>query len=94
MSKRTATPFDSIENALEYMALLQENIDEAIAEIERDLAEAKASRQDRQDRALSLALFKMQQLSGYVQKSHRNLNDLRTLRRLLLSEREGGESGI
>jgi len=87
MSEEIARPFDSLDSALEYMTLLGESIDEAMAEVQRDLATARGHEELRTVQALELAQFKMKQLSTYVQRSQRALNDLRTLRRLLLEER-------
>ena len=65
-------PFESIESAHEFVAL----------------REAEAARDERQVRALNLALFKLTQLATQMHKSRRALNDLRSIRRLLFTERE------
>ena len=70
------------------MNLLRESIEEARRDVEHDLARAVSDRQERREQALQLTLFKMDQLALHVDKSHRVLNDLRTLRRLLFEERE------
>ena len=90
MSYRSETPFDNIESSHEYVTLLAEAIEISLAEVEADLAFAGADGSDGADRrkeALQLVLFKMNKLKGHVTSSRRILNDLRTLRRLLLEER-------
>jgi hypothetical protein len=82
------TPFDSIEGALEYVSLLVESVEEArediAAEVEEARGEADATR--RAD-ALQVVAYKLDRLSEHARASRRLLNDLRTLRRLLLDER-------
>jgi hypothetical protein len=80
-----ATPFDSVENTQEYFHLLSETLQEVKKEIEGDLA--AESKGTRRLEALQLVLFKLQKLEEHVKTSSRLLNDLRTLRRLLLEER-------
>jgi hypothetical protein len=87
MSHSSETPFDNIESSHEYVTLLAEAIDVALAELEADLALAGADGADRRKEALQLVLFNMQKLQGHMTSSRRILNDLRTLRRLLLEER-------
>jgi hypothetical protein len=87
MSHSSETPFDNIESSHEYVSLLAEAIDVALAELEADLALAGADGADRRVQALQLVLFNMTKLQGHMTSSRRILNDLRTLRRLLLEER-------
>jgi hypothetical protein len=87
MSHRSETPFDNIESSHEYVSMLEEAIGVALAEAEADLALAGADRADRRQEAIQLVLFKMNKLKGHMTSSRRILNDLRTLRRLLLEER-------
>jgi hypothetical protein len=81
------TPFDSVENAHQYVRLLVEAIAEAKSEIEADIGAAAAARSERRVEALRLVQFKLDKLEQHLQSSSRLLNDLRTLRRLLLDER-------
>jgi hypothetical protein len=74
-------PFESIESAQEFMALLEETIAEAAGELEQMLGSAEG---ERQAEALNLALYKMKQLSAHAHKSRRILNDLRLIRGVLL----------
>jgi hypothetical protein len=80
-------PFGTIEGALEYVALLAEAIEEAEASVQEDIAKARAQNESRQAEALQLVAFKLEKLRAHLTSSRRILNDLRTLRRLLLSER-------
>ena len=87
MSHSSETPFDNIESSHEYVSLLAEAIEIALAEVEADIALAGADGADRRKEALQLVLFNMSKLKGHMTSSRRILNDLRTLRRLLLEER-------
>jgi hypothetical protein len=78
------TPFDNIESAHEFVHLLGQAIDEAIGGT-AELVEAATA--DRHLDALRLVTYKLRQLRMHVTASSKLLNDLRTLRRLLLNER-------
>jgi hypothetical protein len=82
------TPFDNIENSHRYVALLAEAIAEARLDVNSDVALAVAEGADRRRDALQLVLYKLNRLESHMNASRRILNDLRTLRRLLLEERE------
>ena len=92
MNVELTKPFESIESAHEFVALLEESIQEAADDIREHLRQAEAARDERQVRALNLALFKLTQLATQMHKSRRALNDLRSIRRLLFTEREPGDS--
>lgn len=81
------TPFDTVENAQEYIHLLMETIAEAKQDVAADLAAAEESKPDRRVEALRLVQYKLDKLEQLLKGSSRTLNDLRTLRRLLLEER-------
>lgn len=81
------TPFDSVENAHQYVRLLAESIAESKGEIAADLEVAAREKLDRKIQALQIVQFKLDKLEQHLQASSRLLNDLRTLRRLLLEER-------
>lgn len=85
--KLAATPFDSIEGAHEYVRLLASAIAEAEASIQDDIALAQEEAAPRRADALRIVAFKLQKLRAHIAGSRRILNDLRTLRRLLLAER-------
>jgi len=83
-------PFDSIESAYEYMTLLREAVDDAYASIQADTAEAQGVEgAERRVEAFRLVDHKLNHLRRHVMASLLVLNDLRTLRRLLLRERAG-----
>ena len=85
------TPFDGIGGALEYIHLLAEAIDEAQVSIREDIAGLEsAAGAERRLQAMRIVDYKLDQLRAHVGASGRILNDLRTLRRLLLGEREEG----
>jgi len=88
MNAELTKPFESIESAHEFIALLEESIQEAADDIRGHLREAETARDERQVRALNLALYKLTQLAMQMHKSRRALNDLRSIRRLLFTERE------
>ncbi len=81
------TPFDSVENAHQYVRLLVEAIAEAKSEIAADLDAATQLNSDRRVQALQIVQFKLDKLEQHLKTSSRLLNDLRSLRRLLLEER-------
>jgi hypothetical protein len=81
------TPFDTIEGSHEYVALLAESLDEARRDVEAEIAEAEREGADRRKEALLLVSYNLAKLNLHITTSRRILNDLRTLRRLLLSER-------
>lgn len=88
------TPFDNIESAQEYMTLLAQAVEEAIASIEEECAVAVSEKATRREQALRMVAFKLTKLNGHLKESHRILNDLRTLRRLLLAERRKGAHDV
>ncbi len=82
------TPFDTIEGALEYFSLLADSVEEARRDIVVELEQArKESDGTRRADALRLVAYKLDRLAEHARASRRLLNDLRTLRRLLLDER-------
>jgi hypothetical protein len=84
------TPFDSIESSQEYVALLAEAIEEARKEVDADIATALVEGAERRREALQLVSYNLAKLTLHITTSRRILNDLRTLRRLLLAERQPG----
>lgn len=82
------TPFDNIESSHEYVRLLADTIHEVMSEVEADIEIARLSGAPRRVEALQLVQFKVGKLNEHMTSSCRILNDLRTLRRLLLDERE------
>jgi hypothetical protein len=82
------TPFDNIESALEYVNHLLDATQESQAQIEREILRAASPELARRKQALQLVCYKLDKLSSHIAASRRVLNDLRTLRRLLLEERK------
>ena len=87
MSYTPETPFDSIEGTHQYIELLLEAIEEAQRDVDADIEVAVQNRAERREQALRLVAHKLDKLSVHITNSRRILNDLRTLRRLLLHER-------
>jgi len=92
MSYRTETPFDSIEGSLEYVELLAETVAEAQRDVEVQHSMAEGAGAERRKQALALVSYKLESLNRHMVASRRLLNDLRTLRRLLLEERAAATS--
>jgi hypothetical protein len=87
VSYKAETPFDSIEGSHEYVRMLAEAVDEARRDVEEEVASAEKDRADRRKEALLLVSYNLAKLNLHITSSRRILNDLRTLRRLLLAER-------
>lgn len=87
VSDQSETPFDSIEGSHEYVAMLAEAVDEARRDVEADIAAAEHEDAERRKEALLLISYNLAKLNLHITTSRRILNDLRSLRRLLLSER-------
>jgi hypothetical protein len=87
VSYKSETPFDSIEGSHEYVALLAESLSEARRDVEAEVAAAEHDGDDRRKEALLLVSYNLAKLNLHITSSRRILNDLRTLRRLLLKER-------
>lgn len=87
MASQPDGPFDSIENAKDYVRLLQETVADARQEIAADLAAASEAQSDRRLEALRVIHYKLEKLEQHLHSSSRTLNDLRSLRRLLFDER-------
>jgi hypothetical protein len=87
VSNIAETPFDNIEGSHEYVAMLAEALGEARRDVEAEIAAAEQDHADRRKEALLLVSFNLAKLNLHILTSRRILNDLRTLRRLLLKER-------
>ena len=87
MDFQAETPFDNIEGSHEYVALLAEALYEARRDVETEIALAEGDGADRRKEALLLVSYNLAKLNLHITASRRILNDLRTLRRLLLAER-------
>ena len=87
MNRVSGSPFDSIEDAHDFMTLLAQTVFETKLEIEGDVQRESSSIYPRRAEALKLALYTLERLEFHMLRSRRILNDLRTLRRLLFEER-------
>jgi hypothetical protein len=87
MNPISGSPFDSIEDAHEYLTLLAQTVFETKLEIEGDVQRESGASFPRRAEALKLALYTLNKLEFHMNRSRRVLNDLRTLRRLLFEER-------
>ncbi len=88
MNYQSETPFDNIESALEYVNHLLQATREAQGQIQTEILRAAKPQLARRKQALQLVNYKLDKLSSHIAASRRILNDLRTLRRLLLEERK------
>lgn len=86
MPEVTANPFDSLESTYEYVRLLQDALKEALDSIEEDARTARQDGAERRLQALQIVTYKLHSLGEHMRASRRLLNDLRTLRRVLLGE--------
>ena len=88
MSNKPDTPFDNIESAEQFVKLLIEAIEQSKRDVDADIALQDGSRSGRSKKALQLISSNLAKLSDHMANSCRILNHLRTLRRLLLQERQ------
>ena len=86
MSHKPETPFDNIESAHDYVALLVETIEETRLDVEAQIDIAVAENAARRKEALHLVSHNLAKLYSHMTASSRILNDLRTLHHLLHSE--------
>ena len=94
MSDESDTPFDSIEGSYQYVDMLSEAIAEARREVEEEVALAEQESADRRKQGLLLVSYNLAKLDSHMTTSRRILNDLRTLRRVLLSERQSAKKVV
>ena len=87
MSESAETPFDNIESSYEYVSLLADAVQQAMLDVASDMAIADVDAAPRRKEALQLVHYNLTRLTAHMTSSRRILNDLRTLRRLLLEER-------
>lgn len=94
MSQESETPFDSIEGSYQYVDMLAEAIEEARRDVEAEVALAEQEQADRRKQGLLLVSYNLAKLEGHITTSRRILNDLRTLRRVLMSERKSAKPAV
>jgi len=87
MNPGSQTPFDSIEDAHDFMTLLAQTVFETKLDLEADIQKELGSNFPRRAEALKLTLYTLNKLDFHMNRSRRVLNDLRILRRLLFEER-------
>src|SRR5262245_58171396 len=87
MSYRSETPFDSIENAQQYISVLAEVVAETMRGIDNEIMLATDQMSYRRVQALRLVEYNLGKLERYLSATGRTLNDLRSLRRLIFGER-------
>jgi hypothetical protein len=87
VNNESMTPFETIESAQEYIALLIQAVSESQEAIAADIRAQAPTESPRRLEALNLIVYNLDKLSVHVNRSRRILNDLRTLRRLLHEER-------
>ena len=90
MTQNRDSPFETLESAHEFVGLLREAVDDAYGSILDEIARAEDTKgAERRLHALRVVDHKLNSLRQNVLASLILLNDLRTLRRLLLGERQG-----
>ncbi len=82
------TPFETIESAQQFVELLIEAINESRHDVDADFVLSKNNGLKRNKQVLQLISANLAKLSEHMTISCRILNHLRTLRRLLLEERQ------
>ncbi len=87
MDRVSGKVFDSIESAQDFVQLLSETIAEAKKEVDSDVEAALDSQSSRRLEAFRMVSYNLEKLAVHMKKSCRILNDLRSLRRLLLEQR-------
>ena len=90
----TVRCFDSIESAQDFMKVLADTILDAMKDLDGDRHAAAQDGEPRRAQAIELAIFKLKTLSCHIHKSRIVLNDLRTVRRLILNERQPKERAM
>lgn len=86
MNSAVTASFETIESAQEYLGLLTQALLESQEAVKADMQVQVSSTPRRLD-ALKLIVYNLEKLNVHLERSHRILNDLRTLRRLLHQER-------
>jgi hypothetical protein len=91
-NSQTHNPFSTIESAQDFMKLLTKAVADAEQELQLHVEEETGSDVSRRLDALRIALYSLGKLDSHLRQSSRILNDLRTLRRLLLTERKNSNN--
>ncbi len=91
MRYRPETPFDNIESAEQFVKLLIEAIEQSKRDVDADIAKSNG-RPGRSKKALQLISANLTKLSQNMASGRRILSHLKTLRRLLLQERQSDKA--
>ena len=94
MSETPETPFDSIEGSYQYVDMLSEAIAEARRDVEAEVALAEQENAERRKQGLLLVSYNLAKLESHMTTGRRILNDLRTLRRVLMAERKTAKHAV
>ncbi len=92
--KQESSPFESIESTHEFFTLLAEIVSDTKKDITQDVEKESNGHASRRVDALRLAAYHLDKLEVHITKSRRILNDLRSIRRLLLEERAPRPTGL
>jgi hypothetical protein len=92
VSELQTSPFDTIESARDYIDLLIQAIEDTQRDVAEEIRLSASPSDERRVQALQLVSLNLTKLDGHISKCRRILNDLRTLRRLLLEERKPAAS--
>jgi len=84
MMRKAGNHFESIESAHDFIGLFSETVTEVKKEVDAEILDSESARRVQ---ALRTVSYNLEKLAVHMKKSCRILNDLRTLRRLLLEER-------
>jgi len=93
-SDETVRCFDSIESAQDFMKVLADTILDSMKDLNADQQAAVQDDEPRRAQAIELAIYKLKTLNCHILKSRIILNDLRTIRRLILNERQPRERAM
>jgi hypothetical protein len=80
--------FDTIESSHQYVQLLADVVSEVRKDLENEARSEPGAQFPRRFDAIRLALYNLDKLHFHMKVASRILNDLRSLRRLLLEERQ------
>jgi hypothetical protein len=94
MNRRIETPFESIENAQQYIRLLVETVKEAKRDVDDEISLATLQMSQRRVEALCVVEYNLEKLHRHLSASGRTLSDLRSLRRLLHDERTATKGSV
>ena len=86
MAKKSASPFDTIESAHSFVQFLSSTLAESKQEVSAEVERQTGDPNRRRD-ALLVAMYNLERLEYHLTRSARLLNDLRSIRRLLLEPR-------